>query len=176
MVTNTITFCYTRAFGMQIQRDTINNHKRKKKGNKENRAPFLISVGMCWLTPDSWRHFSSLLGLQSPHPVQGEGGRKKMDLAGHCLPEQLWMGTAWLQVPSVCVEPVVKDQTLPLIYFKPVSSSAAQVLHFQAIKAKLLVGFWEPSSSFSYNSSISKLLLGKSGILLPPTLLTPAGH
>lgn len=44
-VTNTITFCHTRALGMQIQRDTINNRKRKKKGKKENRTPFLISMG-----------------------------------------------------------------------------------------------------------------------------------
>lgn len=34
-VTNTITFCHTRALGMQIQRDTINNRKRKKDKEKE---------------------------------------------------------------------------------------------------------------------------------------------
>lgn len=33
-VTNTITFCHTRALGMQIQRDTINNRERKKKGKE----------------------------------------------------------------------------------------------------------------------------------------------
>lgn len=37
-VTNTITFCHTRALGMQIQKDTINNRKRKKDKEGEQNA------------------------------------------------------------------------------------------------------------------------------------------
>lgn len=71
-----------------------------------------------------------------------------------------------------------RSNSFPLIPFEMVniSSHAAWAVGLRVLNAKLLVAFWEPVSSFSYNSSASKLLLGESGISLPPTLLTPAGH
>lgn len=71
-----------------------------------------------------------------------------------------------------------RSNSFPLIPFEMVniSNHAAWAVGLRVLNAKLLVAFWEPVSSFSYNSSASKLLLGESGISLPPTLLTPAGH
>lgn len=102
-----------------------------------------------------------------------------MDLAGCDLAEQLLTSSAWQQVPSVCglhrTDGHSFDSFLWLSWTGNISSCTAQTICLRAVNAKLLVAFWQPISSFSCNSSASKLLLGDC-ILLPPTLLTPTGH